>query len=164
MAKVYHLFFISQKQTFNVGGTDYDAWVITSGGTDYYFMSPGDPRPEGYTVRDIVGVVASSGANDMLYFVTRSLPVALAATNSSEFAGGSDTSTASAYLSFTVLSYEQKAAHSAFPSGAAARLAIPARWKVSDEWQSGNLADWASAGYPMDGFHVDIALKVLGVE
>ena len=161
---VYHLFFISQKQTFNVDGTDYDAWVINADGDDYYFMSPGDPRPEGYTVRDIVMVLASSGVNDMLYYVTRNLNEALKASVSSEFAGGSDTTTGSAYLSFAVMSYEQAGAHSAFPKAAAAKLALPCKWKDGvGDWQSGSLGDWISAGSPTDGFHIDVAVRVLGL-
>ena len=161
--RLFHLFFISQSQTFNVGGTDYNAWVVTTGGKDYYFMCPGDPRPEGYTVRDVVGIIASSGANDMLYFVTRNKNVAAAASVADEFAGGSNTSTASAWLSFALLSYEQKGAHSAFPKGAAAKLAIPAKWDDGG-MQSGTFGEWLAAGAPMDSFHVDVRLKILGVE
>ncbi len=162
-AKFFHIFFISQKQTYNIGGTNYDAWPINSGGQTYYFMKPGDPRPEAPTVYNIVDVLASSGANDMLYFVTRKAATALLASEADEYAGGSDVSTAAAWLTFAVMSFMDQGAHSPFPAGAAAKIAIAARWKdAADEWQSGNINDWQAAGFPQNGFHVTPKIEILG--
>jgi hypothetical protein len=111
-------------------------------------------------VKDIIGILASSGANDMIYYVTNKTNEATIASTATEFAGGSNTSTASAYLSFAVLSFLQKGAHSAFPAGAAAKLSLPCKWNGG----SGTLADWIAAGYPLDSFHIDINFKVLGTE
>jgi hypothetical protein len=164
--KLYHLFFISQKQTFNVSGADYDAWVINSDGDDYYFMEASDPRPEGYPVRNIIKVLASSGQNDMLYYVTANKDVAIKASKSDEFAGGSDTSTASAWLSFVALSFLQKGAHSSFPAGAAAKIVMPVLWRdeVTQEIVRGTLGDWVDAGSPTDSFHIDVGIEIFGVK
>jgi len=164
MAKLYHIFFIAQKQQFNVAGSDYYAWVINSGGDDYYFMEPEDDRPEGYPIRNIVKVLASSGSNDMLYYVTNDSKTALACTNASEFAGGSDTTTASAWISFLSLSFLGEAAHSQFANGAAAKLVIPCRWKDGGSFVDGTLGDWILAGSPMSGFHTDVAISIFGAK
>jgi hypothetical protein len=159
----YHIFFISQKQNFNVGGEDYQAWVVTVDAQDYYFMHPNDPRPDGFTVRNIDGVIASSGVNDMIYYVTRNLNEAVISIQADEFAGLGERSTAAAFVSFAVMSYEGKGAHAAFPKGAAARKAIKARWKeggVMQPWQT--VEDWVAAGYPMDTIHFDVSMRILG--
>ncbi len=161
--KVFHIFFIVQKQSFNVGGTDYDAWVINVDATDYYFMHPSWPRPDGYTVRDIAAVLASSGAYDMIYYATFNLNEAEIALQADEFAGLGERTTAAAYQSFTIMSYEQKGAHAAFPAGIAAKKAIGARWKeggVMQPWQK--VEDWIAAGYPMDSIHFDVGFRILG--
>ena len=161
---VYHLFFISEKQTFNVDGTDYDAWVISAGGETYYFMEPGDLRPEGYTIRDINALLASQGVNDMLYYVTRNPIVAVTATLADEYAGGSNTTTAAAYVDFTCRSFLQVGVHSGFPAGAAAKIVLPVRWKTAGKWTDGSLADWITAGTPTDSAHINIGLQILGIK
>lgn len=158
-----HIFFIAQKQTFNVGGIDYQAWPITSNGSTYYFMEAGDPRPDSPQVYDIVAVLASSGVNDMIYFMTNKAGVALIATDADEYAGGSNVSTAAAWLTFAVMSYRQQGAHAAFPVGAASNLALTAKWKNGEgEWMAGNINEWAAAGYPTTGFHVTPQVVVFG--
>lgn len=161
-AKVYHIFFIDQKQTFNVGGTDYDAWVITVDSTDYYFMEPGDPRPEGYTVRDIIGILASSGVNDMIYYVTNNTNQASIASQAAEYAGGSEVSTASAYLTFSILSVYDKAGHEPFPPRAALEKAINCQWQGSGGLKT--VEDWITAGYPITNFQCMPTIEVLGVK
>lgn len=165
----YHIFFIDQKESANIGGVDYDFWSVTIDGTDYYLMEPGDPRPEGYTVRNIVSVLASAGGYDLLYFITTNLSVALKATEAAEFAGAARAGSgqsfriaqSSAYLTFAFLSFTDQAGHAPLAIGAAAKLVFPCQWlDVSDEWQSGTFGEWIAAGHPIKGFHCSIPLDV----
>jgi len=157
-AVTYHLFFIDQKETFNVGGTDYQAWHIGP----YYLMEADDARPEGYTVHNIIKLLYSQGANDMIYVVVNDRTIAQAALSFSEYAGGG-TSYGGAWIDFVVRSYEQAGAHAAFPAGAAARAVLPVRWKSGEEWAAGSLSDWIAAGKPSEGF-VNVAIRIYGVE
>ena len=161
-AKNYHLFFIAEKQEFVVESVTHHAWTLGSDPVRYFALSS-DPKPEGYTVYNI-NLVASSGVNDMLYIVIRDGTQAAEATLYDEYAGGSTTTTAAAWLDFVVRSYEQKGAHSAFAAGAAAKETLLARWKVEGEWVSGKLKDWISAGYPMDSATINPGITVLGVD
>ena len=133
-------------------------------GEDYYFMEAGDPRPAGTPVQNIVGVMASSGGNDMIYYVTSSGSVALMGSESAKYAGGSGSSTASAYLTFAILSTFDKAAHEPFPPGAAVKIALPCRWKDGENWVNGDINAWIAAGYPTTGFEVVPPITVLGVK
>ena len=158
----YHLFFITQKETFNVDGVDYDAWVLGTAPVRY-FMEAADPRPEGYTVHNVL-LQASSGANDMIYITTRSASLAAEATLYPEYAGGSKTGVKDAWVDFTVKSMFQLGAHSAFPANAAAKLVLLCEWKVAGEWVYGTLADWQAAGFPMDSASCHSGTVFLGVD
>lgn len=147
MAK-FHIFLISKKQDFTIAGEDYSAWVVTVAEEDYYFMHPSDPRPDGYKIRNIDGVIASSAGNDMLYYVTTERDIALMAEQANEYAGGG-TSVAKAYLMFTVMSYEQRGPSSAWARGTAAKKALLVDWQDSGP-QHGTLEEWVTAGYPLD--------------
>ena len=162
MAKTYHLFFIDQKEVINVGGVDYNAWVL---GTDpvRYFMEAGDPRPEGYTVHDVL-LQASSGVNDMIYITTRNPTIAAETTLYPEYAGGSKTGVKDAWIDFTIKSMYQLGAHSAFAAGAAAKLVLLCEWKVADEWVYGTLAEWQTAGFPLDSASCHSGTTFLGVD
>jgi len=162
MAKTYHLFFIDQKEVINVGGVDYNAWVL---GTDpvRYFMEAGDPRPEGYTVHDVL-LQASSGANDMFYITTRKEALFNEATLYSEYAGGSKTGVKDAWLDFTFRSVFRVGVHSDFAAAAAIKLVGLCEWKVDGEWVYGTLADWQTAGFPLDSASCHSGTVFLGVD
>jgi hypothetical protein len=162
-AGTFHIFIIDQKQTFNVDGTDYDAWVLSSGENTRYYMLPSDPRPEGRNVHNVIAKLASSGVNDMLYIFERSLAAAEVMTVLDEYAGGGNTY-GNAWIDFIVKSFLRLGAHSAFPAGAAAKLTLLTRWKVDGEWVSGTLGDWIDAGEPMDSAHTNVGHRVFGVD
>ena len=158
----YHLFFIAEKQLFNIDGVDYNAWVL---GTDpvRYFMEAGDPRPEGYTVNNVL-LQASAGVNDMIYITTRSGSLAAEATLYPEYAGGSKTGVKDAWIDFTVKSMYQLGAHAAFPAGAAANLVLLCEWKEAGEWVYGTLAEWQAAGFPLASPSCHSGTTFLGVD
>lgn len=159
---LFHLTFIVVKETFNIDGTDYDVWVIDSGGEEYYFMSYGDAAPEGYTIYRINRLMASSGGYDIIYYVTSIEADALIASVSVQYAGGSAEHDENAWVDFTARSYEQTNAHSAFPAGTAARLVLPCRWQVEGVWTVWNtVGDWVTAGSP-DPSEIKIGVKISG--
>ena len=158
----YHLFFITEKQTFNIGGVDYDAWVLGTSPVRY-FMEASDPRPEGYDIHNVL-LQASSGVNDMIYITTRNPALAAEATLYPEYAGGSKTGVKDAWVDFTVRSVNQLGAHSSFPAMAAANLVLLCDWKEAGEWVHGTLADWEAAGFPLDSASCHSGTVFLGVD
>lgn len=158
----FHLFFIAQ-QTADKPAEGYSCWVINSGGQEYYFAEHGVEMPEGYTVRRAY-LLASSGANDMIYYFTRNAQAAQIGSVATEYAGGSKTTTSAAWVDFTFRSYEQVGIHSGFPAGAAARLVLNASWKEEGEWVFGTAGDWKTAGFPADSATVNIGMQILGAD
>ena len=154
---MHHYFFITEKQTFNVKGTDYDAWIIGS----RYYTEAGDPRPEGSESYNITALLASAGGEDMLY-VYESSSLLASAIDQPEYAGGG-TTYGNAWLDFTVRSYERVGKHWDFPAGSAAKTVLPCRWVNSGEVVSGTVKDWITAGKP-EMSNIGVGHRVFGAE
>jgi len=167
-AKTYHLFFIAKKSSFVVDKITYPGWPL---GTDpvRYFMEPGGERPEGYQVTD-VRILSSEGIGKdetfRLYGITRDESLYYEAQDYPEYAGGSNTTTAAAWLDLTVNSYEQNEAHASLPAGTVAKETLRVRWKDDKgDWVGGkNLKDWKAAGKPSKAKTTNPGLTFFGVD
>ena len=158
----FHLLFIMQP-TADKPTAGYTSWVVNSGGQEYYFMPIGSEKPEGYTVRDAY-LVGEQGVYDMIYYYTRNSNIAVIGNAATEYAGGSKTDTAAAWVDFTYRSCKRVGVHSGFAACAAADIVLNAQWKDGGEWVNGSAGDWETAGFPADSATVNIGLKILGAD